>query len=122
MPVATVALNIDEALDVHLGVLAEIALNITLVLNHLADAVYLFFAEVLDLLGGHNIGLLQDLQRTRITDAINVCERDPSLLVAGQIDASNTCHSESLCFGFVPPAWRRFARVTRITPGVHRKP
>ena len=65
MPVAAVALNIDEALDVHLDVLAEIALDVTLVLNHLADAVYLFFAEILDLLEGINIRLLQDLQRAR---------------------------------------------------------
>ena len=47
----------------HLDVFAEIALDVTLVLNHLADAVYLFFAKILDLLVGVNIRLLQDLQR-----------------------------------------------------------
>src|ERR1700751_5367193 len=97
MPAAAIALNIDEALDVHLGVFAEVALNITLVLDHLADAVYLVFAEILDLLEGINIRLLQDLERARIADAKDVCERDPGLLVAGQIDASNTCHSQSFC-------------------------
>src|SRR6185503_7605182 len=97
MPVAAIALDIDEALDVHLDVFAKIALDITFVLDHLADAVYLFFVQVLDLFEGVYVCLLQDFERARIADAIDVCERDPCLLVAGQIDASNTCHSESFC-------------------------
>ncbi len=95
MTVAAVALNIDEALDVHLDVFAQIALDVTLVLNHLADTVDLFLAQILDLLEGINVRLLQNLERARVTDAEDVCKRDPGLLVAGQIDASNTCHSDS---------------------------
>ena len=53
----------DEALDVHRDVLAEIAFDVALVLNHLADAVDLVLAQVLDLLEGVDIGLLQDLER-----------------------------------------------------------
>jgi hypothetical protein len=115
---AAVALNIDEALDVHLDVLAEIALDFTFVLNHLADPVDLFFAEILDLLEGVNACLLQNPERARITDAKDVRKRDPGLLVAGQIDASNTCHSNS--FGasvFVHPASSRLARVIAVAPG-----
>ena len=77
----------------HLDVLAQVALDVPFVLDHLADAVDLVFAQILNLLEGIHIRLLQDLERTRIADAKNVCERDSCLLVAGQIDASNTCHA-----------------------------
>src|SRR3974390_2908129 len=123
MPAAAVALNIDEALDVHLDVFAEIALDVTLVLDHLADAVHLVLAQILDLLGGFNVRLLQDGERARIADAKDVCERDPSLLVTGQIDASNTCHSESFAAsGYVPPALTGSHGLLRSNSGVHRKP
>src|SRR3974377_2009558 len=103
MPAAAVALNIDEALDVHLDVFAEIALDVALVLDHLADVVYLFFTEILNLLEGVHLGLLKDLQRARVPDTEDISERDPGLLVAGQIDASNTCHSSSFAAtGCVP--------------------
>ena len=105
MTVAAIALNVDEALDVHLDVLAQIAFDVAFVLDHLTDAVDLVFAQILDLLKGVNIRLLQNLRRTWIADPEDVCERDPGLLVAGQIDASNTCHSDSFAAsGCVPPA------------------
>ena len=95
---STVGLNVDEALDVHRDVLAEIAFDVSLVLDNLADAVYLVFAEILDLLEWVNIRRSEDAQRTRVADPVDVSERDPGLLVAGQIDASNTCHALSFTF------------------------
>ena len=61
MAVAAIALDVDQALDVHLDVFAEIAFDVSLVLDHLTDAVDLFFAQILDLLEGINIRLLQNL-------------------------------------------------------------
>ena len=90
---AAIALNVDEALDVHRNVLAQVAFDFALVLNDLADAVHLFLAQILDLLEAIDVGLVQNLAGAGLTDPENVSERDPSLLVAGQIDASNTCHS-----------------------------
>ena len=105
MAVAAIALDVDEALDVHLDVLAQIALDFTLVLNHLTDAIDLVFTKILNLLEGVNVRLREDPLGARVTDPENVCERDPCLLVAGQIDASNTCHSDSFAAsGCVPPA------------------
>jgi hypothetical protein len=118
MTVSAVALNIDEALDVHLDVFAQIALDVSLVLNHLADTVYLFFTQILNLLEGVNICLPQNLERARVADAKNVRERDPSLLVAGQIDASNTCHSDSFAASFlVPPALTGSHRLLQLLGG-----
>src|ERR1035437_2538260 len=100
---AAIALNVDQALDVHLHVLAQVAFNVPFVLDHLADAVDLFLAQVLDLLEGIHIRLLQNLERAGIPDAKDVCERDACLLCAGQIDASNTCHSDSFATSVVCP-------------------
>jgi hypothetical protein len=119
---AAIALNVDEALDVHLDVLAQVALDVSFVLDHLADAVDLVLAQILDLLEGIYIRLLQNLERAGIPDAEDVCERDPCLLVAGQIDASNTCHSIPLLLRLCAPGLSRFARVVRLPPEVHRKP
>jgi hypothetical protein len=105
MPRATVALNVDQALDVHLDVFAQIAFDVSFIFDHLTDAVDLFFAQVLDLLEGVNICLLQNPLRARVADPVDISERDPSLLVAGQIDSSNACHLNSFAAaGYVPPA------------------
>src|ERR1700678_4528114 len=94
-PVAetTIRLNIDEALDVHGDVFAQISFNLAFVLNHLADAVNLVFAQVLDLLERIHTGRRQDASRARVTDSENIGQRDPRLFMTGQIDASNTCHT-----------------------------
>jgi len=98
-----IALNVDQALDVHLDVLAEIAFDVSFVLDHLTDAVNLVFAQILDLLEGVYIRLLQNLLGARVPDPEDVRERDPCLLVARQINASNTCHFDSFAAsGCVP--------------------
>jgi hypothetical protein len=80
------------------------------VLDHLADAVDLVLAQILDLLEGVYIRLRQNLERAGIPNAKDVCERDACLLVARQIDASNTCHSQFLLW-LCAPGLNRFARV-----------
>ena len=123
MTATAITLDVDETLNVHLDVLAQVALNISLVLNHHTDAVDLVLAQVLDFLEGIDIRLLQNLERTRITDAENVRKRDPSLLVAGQIYASNSCHSISFAASVVCPRPQPVRTGYASTPpGVHRKP
>src|SRR5579863_2748088 len=120
---AAIALNVDQALDVHLDVLAEIAFDVSFVLDHLTDAVDLVFAKILDLLEGVYIRLLQNLLRARVADPEDVSERDPCLLVTRQIDASNTCHFDSFAAsGCVPPASTGSHGLCSLPPGVHRKP
>src|SRR3984957_17999642 len=94
-PVAqsTIGLNVNQPLDVHRDIFAQIAFDLAFVLNHLADAVYLVFAKILDFLEWVHIGRLQDASRTRVANTEDVGERDSCLLVAGQIDACYTCHA-----------------------------
>ena len=47
---ATIALNVDQALDVHRDVFARVAFDVAFLLDHLADAVDLVLAQILDLL------------------------------------------------------------------------
>ena len=84
MPVAAIALDIDEPLDVHRDVLAQVAFDIALVLNDLADAVYLVLVQVLDLLERIDVRLVQNLERTRVADPEDIRERDPACLLRGR--------------------------------------
>jgi hypothetical protein len=93
---STIGLDIDKTLDVHADILAEVTFDITLVLDDLTDAVYLVFAEILDLLEWINIRSSQDTQRTRVANPVNVSEPDPRLFIAGQIDTGYTCHANVL--------------------------
>src|ERR1700721_1015856 len=96
-PVAqsTIGLNVNQPLDVHGDVFAQIAFDLAFVLNHLADAVYLVFTEILDFFDRVYVGCYQDAQGARVTDSENVGQRDSCLLVAGKVDACNTCHNGS---------------------------
>jgi hypothetical protein len=102
MPLPAIRLDIDEPLDMHGGILAEIAFHIALLFDHLADAIDFVFAQILNLLEWIDRRLAQNLQRPRITDPENVRQPDPCLLVARQIDACNTCHTVP----FVPRNFR----------------
>jgi hypothetical protein len=96
VPQTTIRLNIDQPLDVHAGIFAEIALNVAFILDNLTNAVHLVLAEILDLLEWINIRRSQNPKRTRVPDPVDVSKPDPRLLIAGQIDASYTCHARVL--------------------------
>src|SRR5215469_17011142 len=85
----------DEPLDVHRNFFAQIALYQTLGLNDRTDAVDLFLAEVLNLLHRIDLCLVEDASRARMTDPVNIGQRNIDVLLAGKIHACNTCH-ESL--------------------------
>ena len=95
MPLAAIRLDIDQPLDVHVHILAEIAFHIALFFNDLTNAVDLVLAQILDLLERIDIRRHQNLHRPRIPDPVNVSKPDPRLLVPRQIDARNTCHTLS---------------------------
>src|SRR6266545_887527 len=97
--VAAIGADFDEPLDVKRDFLAQVAFHLAFVLNHLTDAVHFLFAQVLDLLDRIDGCRRQDLHRARLADAVDISERDPCLLVAGQIDACNTCHIGVLLCG-----------------------
>src|SRR5271168_2209471 len=79
---APVGLNVYQPLDVHGDVFAQIAFDLAFVLNHLADAVYLVFTQVLDFFDRVYIGRCQDALGARVADSEDVGQRDSCLLVA----------------------------------------
>jgi hypothetical protein len=89
----TVRLNVNQPLDVHRDVFAQIAFDLAFSLNYLADTVYLVLTQILDFLERIHLGRYQDALGARVTDTENVGQRDSCLLVAGQINASYTCHT-----------------------------
>lgn len=72
MSEATVAPNIDKSLDVEVDLLSEIALYLAGLVDGLADAVYLFIGEILDLYIRVNTRLLQYSSAHRRAYAINI--------------------------------------------------
>src|SRR5271157_2592510 len=93
MTIPTIRTDLDEPLDVHRDVFAQIAFDVAALLDDLTDAVDLIFIEVAHLLGGLHIGRAENALRARIPDAENVRQRDNDVLVARKIHACNTCHS-----------------------------
>ena len=88
-----VAAEVHQALDVHLHLAAEVALDlvsasrssrICLISPSVSSSVFLF---------GGMLGLLADLARAALADAEEVRERVRDVLVAGEVDACDTSHS-----------------------------
>src|SRR5271170_6342144 len=92
MTETTVGLNFNEALDVERDVLAEIAFDLALGFDDLTDAVQRVLVERAELREGVDICLRQDLGCPGVADSEDVGETDACLLVARDIDSSNTCH------------------------------
>src|SRR5579864_7995247 len=84
--------DFDETLDVHRNFLTQIAYHQAFRLNDRADAVDLFFAQVLHLLHRIDLGLVAKATGTRMTDAVDIRQCDVDVLLARKIDACNTCH------------------------------
>src|SRR5439155_9312383 len=91
--VPTIRADFDESLDVHRNFLAQVAFHHSLALDDLADAVDLVFREILHLLHGIDLRLVQNPGGSRVSNSVNVSQRDIHVLVTWKIDACNTCHS-----------------------------
>src|SRR5208282_1569144 len=92
MAQSAVALNLDEPPDVHLHLLAEIALDAALGLDCGAQTRHFLFGQVLDLLRRVHIRLFSERTRARLPDAVNGRQSDPKALVRRQIHTRDTCH------------------------------
>src|ERR1700757_2238608 len=89
---SAIGADFDETLDVHRNFLAQIALHQPFSLNDRTDAVNFFFAQVLHLLHRVDLGVIAEATGARMTDAVDVRQRDVDVLLARKIDACNTCH------------------------------
>lgn len=89
---AAVAVDVDQPLDVHRDLLAELTLDLVVLLDDATDRCDLDLREVMGADRAIDARLLQDLDGGVAADAENVGERNVDALVAGQVDALNACH------------------------------
>src|SRR5579862_5693602 len=92
MAESAIGADFDETLDVHRNFLAQIAFHQAFGLNDCADAVDLFFAEVLNLLHRLDLRFVENSSGAGMPDAVDVGQRDVDVFLAGKIHACNTCH------------------------------
>ena len=95
MTQTTVRLDLDQALDIERDLLAEVAFNLTLLLDDLTNGVELIFVKRSNLDDGIDVGFGENLRCARIPDAVDVGESDAYLLIIRYVDSGNTCHSGS---------------------------
>src|ERR1043165_6020695 len=116
MSQATICADIHQALDVHLHALAEIALNLALLVEDGANAAQLVLAQIPDPRVNAHLRLVQDRGRTRTSDSVNVCEADLCALVRRKINTSYTSHSLILQKDFIPDAVYAWGLCRSLSP------
>jgi len=92
VPEATVGAEVHEALDVHLHLAAQVALDLVLGVDDLADRLDLLLGQLVDLLVEGDLGPSADLLRGGASDTVEVRERVDDVLATRKIDARDTCH------------------------------
>src|SRR2546430_13872885 len=90
---AAVAAQVHQPLDVQAHLAAEVALDLVVLVEALADAVDLVVGQVLGPLGRIDLGEGADLPRAGVADPVEVRERDLDLLLTGKVDSGNSRHS-----------------------------
>src|SRR6202171_5359654 len=88
-----VALDLDQPPDVHLDLLAEIALDAALGFDGLTETVDLFLGQVFHLFGVIHVRLRAKLFRARLSNAVNGRQPHPNALLNWKIHSCNTCHA-----------------------------
>src|SRR5690606_20616640 len=92
---ATIAADVDEALDVALHLAAQVAFHHEVLRDVLAQAVHLILEQISHARVGIHARRFHDLFGARAADPVNVRERHHDPLVAGQVDAGNSRHRPS---------------------------
>ncbi len=92
MPLAPVATNVNEPLDILPNNTPEITLDNELPLDHLTEAIHFVFGESTHLAVGCNLANSQSPFRNRSTHSVYVCQRNLNMLLAGNINPGNACH------------------------------
>src|SRR5499426_171153 len=92
---AAVRADVHQALDVHRDVAAQVALDLELALDDLADPVHLVVGPRLHALAGIDVRLQQHAPPRRPPEPVDVRDRDLTPLLSRQVDASHSCHVPS---------------------------
>jgi hypothetical protein len=104
MPRPAIAADLDQPLDVHGDLLAEIALDAALFLDHAADLPDVVLRQILHADVAAHPGFAEDVARPLTADAVDIGEPDLDPLGAREIDACNTCHISRSSSGPGPTA------------------
>src|SRR4030095_8946445 len=103
MPDAAVAADVHEALDVHRDLAPQVALDLQLALDDVANARGLLVAPRLHALGRIHAGLGQDARGRRPADAVDVRDRHLTTLLAWKIDSRHSRHTRLLTLPLLVP-------------------
>jgi hypothetical protein len=90
---AAVAAEIHEPLDVHRDLAPQVALDLDVLLDGLADPPDLVVRQVLRAGLDLDVRLVADGLRGRLPDAVDVLEGDLDPLLTGKVDACDASHS-----------------------------
>src|SRR6266700_1936597 len=93
VPDPAVGLNFNQPADVHLNLLAEIALHAAFFFDFLAEMIDFIFRQVANLLRVIDIRLGGELLRAFLPDAIDRGQPDPKALLRRKIYTCDTCHA-----------------------------
>src|SRR5574340_161122 len=89
---AAVAADFDQAFDVHLHFTAQIALNLIVLRNVLANQVYIRFGQIFNPDFRVDLGPRQDRMCPRRADPINIGQSSFNPLIARKVDTFNSRH------------------------------
>src|SRR4026208_2466005 len=98
MPQATIAADVHQPFDVHLNLLATIALDTPLLVDHRTNTVNLFLGQLANAPIDADARFAQYLVSARAPDPVDVRQTNLSSLVSWQVDTCYACHSSSDCF------------------------
>ena len=89
---ASIAADLDQALDVQLNFTAQIALDLNVFVDIITQKSLLVFGKVANSDVRIHTGRFKDLLSCLTADAVDVCQPYFDSLFLRQVDACNTCH------------------------------
>ena len=112
VPDALVATDLDLAADVRGDFASKVTFDAVVALDPVTQLDQVVIGQVADANVGADAGLGQRLERTGAPDAKDVGERNLNPLVAGQVDANETCLMRACSLSFT--------KVSRVTVPIAR--
>src|SRR5690606_35874932 len=92
MTQAAIAAEIHQAFDVHRGLAAQIAFDVIVAVDRLADLDDFGIGKLVHPAVSTNADLVDDLLGKLLADTVNILKRDHDALVGRYVDASYTGH------------------------------
>ncbi|SIT55332.1 hypothetical protein BQ8794_210025 [Mesorhizobium prunaredense] len=92
MTQAAIAAEVHEPLDVHRHFAAQIALDLVVAVDRLADLQHFRVGQLVDAALGRDADLVDDLLGEALANAVNVLKRNDDALVGRNVDAGYTSH------------------------------